>query len=116
MRRIDEDETTMCPEEYYPAEEEVAPVVVSPSGAHFDKHLGNVVMVNLRSGMRPITGRLVSVDDVWITIQKRDGDEVDIKKKAVDAIGEVKPYPTEQEATPTPTHFKTEYTEYVRRN
>lgn len=73
-------------DEYDNAEDVVMPAFID----HFDKYLGNVVMVNLSTGSRPITGMLIEIDDVWITLQKHDGDEVDIKKKAVYAIGQVK--------------------------
>ena len=76
------------PEEYVADETKIAD--------HFEKYYGNVVMVNLLSGIRPITGRLIEIDDVWIAIQKRDGYTVDIKKKAVGAIGEVRPLPAQE--------------------
>ena len=74
-------------DEYEAAETIVTPVLLD----HFDKYLGNVVMVNLSTGSRPITGMLRQIDEYWITLQKHDGGEVDIKKKAVHAIGQVKP-------------------------
>lgn len=57
---------------------------------HFDRYFEEVVKINLSTGPT-ITGKLVEIDDVWIVVQKNDGDEVSIRKKGVYAIGMVKP-------------------------
>lgn len=57
---------------------------------HFDRYFEEIVKINLSTGPT-ITGKLVEIDDVWIVVQKNDGDEVSIRKKGVYAIGMVKP-------------------------
>jgi ribosome maturation factor RimP len=57
---------------------------------HFDRYFAEVVKINLSTGPT-ITGKLVEIDEIWIVVQKNDGDEVSIRKKGVYAIGMVKP-------------------------
>jgi hypothetical protein len=77
------------PEEYVRDEETCEePIVID----HFGKYLGKVVKVNISAG-GPIAGKLISVDESWIVIQKDDRNrmEVDIRKKGIIGIGEIEP-------------------------
>jgi hypothetical protein len=79
-------ETIVREDEYISVEDEVSPMPVD----HFEKHRGRVVKVNFSAG-GSVVGTLIQVDDSWITVRKRDGYEVEIKKKGVDVIGEIEP-------------------------